>query len=144
MFVLPVGFSLKAHSLSLSIMKVYKSYLDNISIGISALCVVHCIILPIFLSTLPLWGVEVLENPAIELITVLSTLLAGGWAIGKGYWKYHQHLFIPMLFITGLFSMTVANFMQSEALEMLLKGFGAILIVSAHISNWKKCSACCK
>jgi hypothetical protein len=124
-------------------MKVYKSYLDSISIGISALCVVHCIVLPIFLSTLPLWGVEVLENSAIEAITILSTLLAGGWAIGKGYWKYHQHLFIPVLFTAGLFSMMSANFMQTEVLEMLLKGSGAILIVSAHVVNWKKCSACC-
>jgi hypothetical protein len=125
-------------------MKVYKPSLDRISMVVSALCVVHCIVLPLFLTTLPLWGMEVLENPFIETATVLVTLLAGGWAIGRGYIKFHQHLTAPVLFLLGLPLMIMANYVSSESVEMLLKGSGAVLIISAHITNWKQCRLCCE
>lgn len=124
-------------------MKVYKSYLDSISISVSVLCVVHCIVLPIFLTTLSLWDIELLENSYIELLTILCTLVAGGWAIGKGFTKYHQQLAVPVLFVLGIIPMIIANYVEGELLEMILKGCGAVFIISAHITNWKKCSACC-
>jgi uncharacterized membrane protein len=119
----------------------YRSGLDSISIFIASLCIVHCIVLPVFLTTLPLWGFEVLENTFIEIATVLTALLAGGWAIFRGYREYHKSLSIVILFVAGLGSMTAANFLNDEALEMLLKGMGAIVVVAAHIWTRRKCTA---
>jgi len=125
-------------------MKAYKSYLDSFSISVSVLCVAHCIILPIFLSTLSLWGIELLENKYIELLTLLTTLIAGSWAIGKGFIKYHQHLAAPALFVLGMIPMIIANYVEAAWWESILKGSGAICIISAHITNWRKCQACCR
>jgi hypothetical protein len=123
-------------------MTTYKSRFDSISIFVSALCVIHCILLPIFLTTLPLWGFEVMENIWIESGTILISLVAGGWAIWRGYVKHHQRLFIPLLFIAGLSLMITANLIKNEKAEMVLKGAGALLVIVAHVVNWRVCRRC--
>lgn len=120
----------------------YKPAWDNISIFIAALCMVHCIALPLLLTTLPLWGFEVLENPWIELATVITAFLAGGWAIYRGYRRFHKRLSIVVLFFAGLSLLTVANFLHGEVMEMLLKGAGAVLVIIAHVLNWRRCRPC--
>jgi NADH:ubiquinone oxidoreductase subunit H len=122
--------------------KMYKLNLDFFSIAVSVLCAVHCIMLPIVFSTLPLWGMEVLENRYIELGSVLLTLLAGGEAIRKGYMRCHRSLSVVVLFLGGFALMTLANFVEAPAGEMLMKGAGALFVVSAHLTNWVKCKAC--
>lgn len=123
-------------------MSTYRSHLDSISVTVSLLCVIHCVLLPILLTTLPLWGFEVLENSYIEFGTILISLVAGGWAIWKGYWKYHHHISILLLFVSGIGVMITANFTEKEFIEMILKGIGAMLIVTSHIMNWKGCRRC--
>lgn len=122
--------------------KTYKLNLDFFSIAVSVLCAVHCILLPIIFSTLPLWGMEVLENRYIEMGSVFLTLLAGGEAIRKGYIRCHRSLSIVILFLLGFALMTLANFVEVPAGEMLMKGAGALFVVSAHIKNWIKRKAC--
>lgn len=122
--------------------KIVKLNLDFFSIAVSLLCVVHCIGLPILFSTLPLWGMEVLENRFIELASILLTLLAGGEAIRKGYVRYHRSVYIVVVFLLGFSLMTVANFVDAPVWEMLLKGSGALFVIGAHLTNWKKCRAC--
>lgn len=122
--------------------KAFKLNLDFVSIVVSVLCVVHCIGLPILFSTLPLWGMEVLENGYIEVASILLTLVAGGEAIRKGYVRYHRSVSIVVLFLLGFSLMTGANFVVAPVWEMLLKGSGALFVVGAHLTNWKKSRTC--
>ncbi len=123
----------------------YKESLDRISIAVSTICMVHCALLPLFFSTLPLWGIEVLENVWIESLTIIISLGFGGWAIWKGYRKHHHKLLIPLMFISGLLIMIAANLEHAATLEVLLKSGGAIAVIAAHIQNCKyshKCAVC--
>lgn len=122
--------------------KAFKLNLDFVSIVVSVLCVVHCIGLPILFSTLPLWGMEILENRFIELASIMLTLVAGGEAIRKGYVRYHRSVSIVVLFLLGFSLMTGANFVVAPVWEMLLKGSGALFVVGAHLTNWKKSRTC--
>jgi hypothetical protein len=103
---------------------------------------VHCLVLPLFLTTLPIWGFEVLENVYVEMATTITAFLIGGWAIVNGYRKHHKNLFIVGLFTSGLLLMLVAGLRDDEIWEILLKGIGAVFVILAHVRNWRQCRAC--
>ena len=126
-------------------MTTYKAKFDKVSIAVSLACMVHCIALPMLLTTLPFFGIEILENLFIELATIFVAVAIGGWSVWNGYQKHHRRPGIPILFLTGICVMSSANFLQMEKLEMVGKGMGAALLIAAHILNWKQsqqCSVC--
>lgn len=122
--------------------KPYALNLDFFSIVVSLLCALHCILLPLVFSTLPLWGFEVLENSAIEWASIILTLGAGGEAIRKGYTRFHRSRSIVFVFLVGFALMTGANWTEGAATEMVLKGAGALLVIGAHLGNWQKSRSC--
>lgn len=120
-------------------MTSYKSRLDTIGILVAFLCILHCIALPLLLTSATLWGFELMENIYIEIAAVLIAFFAGGWAIFKGYKKFHRDLSIIILFTSGLVLLIAADLLNHELLEMLTKGVGAVLVITAHLINWRKC-----
>jgi len=118
------------------------SLLDKISIGASAACAVHCVLLPLVFTTLPFLGIELMENIFLELATTGISLLIGGWAIWKGYKKHHRNKLILMLFIMGIVLLVTGNLFHAESIEMSLKFSGATLLITAHIYNWQKSRLC--
>jgi hypothetical protein len=125
--------------------QTYKGRMDTLSIFISGLCIIHCIILPLFVSTLSILSIEVLENPWLELITVLLALLIGGAAIFRGYFKFHRKQTVLWLFVIGITLMMIANTME-ESKEAFIKVVGAVMITFGHIRNYRlsrRYSVCC-
>lgn len=124
------------------ILSVYKSIWDKLSIGASIACAVHCVALPLVFTTLPLLGVELLENIYLELCTIAISLFIGGWAVWKGYRKHHRSKLLLVMFIAGILLLVAGNFVTTEAAEMVCKFTGAGLLITAHIVNWRKCKQC--
>lgn len=121
----------------------YRAKLDAIGIGASLACAIHCILLPVFFTTLPFLGIEWLENSTLEIITVSISLLVGSLALLNGYRKHHRYIWPVLVFIIGIGCMLFANIAPvSEHMEMTLKFFGAGLIITAHGFNWKYCRRC--
>jgi hypothetical protein len=116
----------------------YQVKLDLISSLAALVCAVHCVALPLFFSTLPLFGIEIIENKWLELGTILISLLIGGGAIYKGYNYFHKSKWIVALFLLGMVVMIIGNFLHAHATEYFLKISGAVLLVISHIANWKK------
>ena len=119
----------------------YKSRFDAISSLVAFLCLLHCVLLPLFLTTLPLWGFELLENPLIEAGTVLLSLLVGGYAIRRSFTKCHRNAWVVGAFLLGMSFMVAGNFI-SPASEASAKLAGACLVIIAHIQNWRLSRRC--
>jgi drug/metabolite transporter (DMT)-like permease len=120
----------------------YRSIFDKISALASIACAVHCVVLPVFFSSLPFLGIEILENFFIELLTVAISLVIGGWAIFSGYLKHHSNKNIVLLFLAGVIILLISNFITNEGLEITAKIVGAIVLIVAHVKNWKQCKTC--
>ncbi len=122
--------------------KANKSILDRIGIGASLACAVHCILFPLLFTTLPLFGFEVMHNWKIEVLLIFVSFVIGNWALYHGYKKHHHRFWILPAFLIGLSLVIAGNFMIKEWLDMLLKFFGAGLIIVAHIFNLKYNKRC--
>jgi hypothetical protein len=122
----------------------YKGRLDAISVGLSCVCLLHCVLLPAVVAALPVFGVEMLGNRYIELLLLLLALPVGGMALLKSYRRFHKKAALLWLFAIGAVAMISGNF-YGEAVEPVLKIGGAAFITVAHIVNWKiskNASAC--
>lgn len=120
---------------------IQKINLDKIGIGASLLCAIHCAALPVLFTTLPLLGVELLENEKVELGFILFSLVVGSVALYNGY-KKHHHKKPLALFITGISLLLFANFFLEESTETIVKMAGAATIILAHVLNWRGCRQC--
>jgi hypothetical protein len=120
----------------------YEIKWDAIGIGASLACAVHCVLLPVIFTTLTLFGVDILENMFLEIVTVLVSMGAGGWAIWRGYRRLHRQKAVLLYFAIGLLMMVSGNFIEAAPLEMGLKILGAVLMITAHVKNWRGCRGC--
>jgi len=110
-----------------------KLKLDWIGIGTSALCSVHCVLLPILLSSLPVAGINLLENFWIEAGMVCIAFTVGVIAFYQGCFKKHKNKKPLLLFVIG-FSFLLVNLIKDS--NLLVLG-ASLLIVSAHFWNYR-------
>ena len=75
------------------------------ALGVSAglACAIHCALLPLFISTLPLFGINILDNIYFEVSMILVALFIGGFTLWHGYKKHHHKLSPLILFSTSFF-----------------------------------------
>jgi hypothetical protein len=114
----------------------YKGSADAVGMSLSILCVLHCIVLPVFLTTFPFLGMEIIENKYLESVMILLSTFIGGYAIKKGFYRFHKNRWIVAAFLTGLVLLTIGNFLPLAG-EIALKLSGAIMVLSSHMWNYK-------
>jgi MerC mercury resistance protein len=115
----------------------FKINWDAMGIGASLACAIHCAILPLFLSSLSVFGIEVIENKAFEIFMIVLAFGIGVYSLLHGYRKHH-HRFLPLAIFTGGFVFLVLKqvFMQYE---YWLLAIAVIGIVTAHYLNYRLC-----
>ncbi|MCK7553575.1 MerC domain-containing protein [Chitinophaga sedimenti] len=116
---------------------VYQQKWDMISMGASLACAIHCVLLPVLFTTLPLFGMEILENVYLEVLTIMVSLIVGGRAIWRGYRLHHGRVSLLMCFLFGMGLMISGNFVHGSLLEVVAKLGGAVIVVWAHFRNWQ-------
>ena len=120
----------------------YRSVWDKIGISASLVCAVHCVLLPVFFSTLPFLGIEILENPIIEIIVIATSLVVGSWALFNGY-RHYRKSWLLVIFVLGIIVLVISNTMITRrSWEIVLKSIAAVAIVTAHIYNWRFSKRC--
>ncbi|MDP3394687.1 MerC domain-containing protein [Sediminibacterium sp.] len=115
----------------------FKMNWDALGIATSVACAIHCALLPLFLSSLPLFGVNIIENIRFEYFMIVLAFVLGIYALYHGFKKHHHSWWPISLFSLGiLFLIVKVNFHQLE-LILLIPSVG--LIVVAHYLNFKLC-----
>jgi hypothetical protein len=120
----------------------HHSKFDNIEITASVLCAVHCAIVPIILTSLPLFGLGFLANPLIEWTMITLALVIGIYAIGLSYFRTHRRPLPMILLITGFLVIIVGHLFITSWREAIIVPIGGLLIATAHFFNFKYTGAC--
>ena len=113
---------------------IQKINLDTLGISTSVICAVHCAVLPLFLSSLPVFGFEMLHNKLFEYSMIVCAGLIGCLALYHGYKKHHHKKLPLIIFIGGFLFLVLKEIFISFELLLLIPA--ATLIISAHILNF--------
>ncbi len=108
---------------------------DLIGIGASLACAVHCAILPLFLSGLSVFGVNIIHNFWFESGMIAFAFVVGTLSLRHGF-KRHHHSPVPFLLFSGGMLFLFAK-QYWHHYELILLPFAVILIISAHIFNFR-------
>jgi hypothetical protein len=121
--------------------------LDRIGISASMLCAIHCAILPLAMTVLPLLGIGFLAHGWFEIAMISLSITIGVLSLGRSY-RIHRRLNPIFMMIAGatllLFNL-LGHSTHDETLEMLhpfIALLGGIMIISAHRVNMKLCDSC--
>lgn len=124
-------------------MKSTSMNMDKIAIGLSTLCTVHCLLLPIILTLLPALSLNVLADEMFHqwlLVAVIPTSLI---ALTMGC-RQHKNLSVMIFGLLGLTILILTAFFGHDFLgesgEKIASVIGAVVIAFGHIRN----SALCK
>ena len=114
-----------------------KLNLDALGVTASILCAIHCAVLPLLVASLPILGIDILQNPLFEYGMIALAFVIGTTALWHGFNRHHRRL-TPWLLFTGGMSCLIAKEIWS-AYELLILPFAVLLIVSAHWLNYRWC-----
>ena len=110
---------------------------DALGIGASLACAIHCALLPLFLSSLPLFGMNIIDNPGFEVGMIVLAFCVGTYSLYHGYKKHHHSLLPISLFTAGILLLVLKQFFIQYETWLLIPA--VVLIITAHLINYKSC-----
>lgn len=120
----------------------FQSYGDKTAIGLSALCVVHCLLTPLLLILVPSNAVQWISDEAFHHGMLLGVLFSSIIALNLGF-RVHCQRSILFWGAAGLLLLSspllLGHDLIGEHGEKLLTVLGASIIAIGHIKNFKVC-----
>lgn len=132
---------------------------DLLGISLSALCMVHCLALPLIIAVLPALGLSWLADGSFHLSVAVVAVVIGATSFIGGYFD-HRQVLIPAIGLMGLAMLTWAALAEanSETLPACCRPLNAEtetwellpfatpcaagLLITAHLLNCRNCWRC--
>lgn len=116
-------------------------HFDQIAIGLSALCIVHCLAVPLLVAVLPIAAISFGSSAhfhGLMLWLVVPTSVVG-FALG---YRVHRRARIVILGAAGIVVLAAAalwgHSAWNESLEIFVSLGGSLLLAAAHWSNFRE------
>jgi hypothetical protein len=110
---------------------------DGLGIITSLLCAVHCALLPVLLTSLPLFGVNIIHNLLFEWGMIAIAAAVGAYSLYHGFIKHHQQWLPAILFAVGILFLITKQLFHQYEIWLLIPA--VLLIVTAHYQNYRLC-----
>jgi MerC mercury resistance protein len=110
---------------------------DALGIATSVLCAIHCALLPVIMSSLPVFGVNIIHNLFFEWSMIALAFAVGSYSLFHGYIKHHRSLTPVLIFSMGFIFLVLKQFFFQLETSFLL--IAVALIISAHFYNYRLC-----
>lgn len=111
-------------------------WLDGTAVGLSALCLIHCLALPLLVAGLPFlaqFSEDHLHRQMLVVVLPLSIV-----ALGLGY-RHHRSTRIVFAGVVGMLTLvvgaTVAHSSLGLTADRVFTIAGALILASAHFFN---------
>jgi hypothetical protein len=116
---------------------MFKINYDALGIAASIACAIHCAVLPLVISSLPILGINIINNFWFEIFMILLAMSIGLHSLTHGFKKHHHRLLPIVVFIIGIVLLLVKQVFHQYQIWFLVPA--VILIVSAHFINYRQC-----
>ncbi len=110
---------------------------DAMGIATSVACAIHCALLPVLLTTLPIFGVNIIHNLFFEWGMIILAFLVGSYSLFHGFIKHHRSYLPVLIFSIGFIFLVLKQFVLPY--EYLLLAIAVTLIITAHYYNYRLC-----
>ena len=118
-------------------MNWFKINWDAFGIATSLACAIHCALLPLIMSSLPLFGINIIHNIVFEYLMIFLAFIVGAYSLYHGY-KGHHHSFFPIIiFSIGILFLLLKQAFHGFQIWLLIPA--VICIITAHLTNYKLC-----
>lgn len=117
----------------------FKVNWEALGIGASLACAIHCAVLPLFMSSLPLFGVNIIENIFVEVLLLGTAFVIGFTTLWHGYKKHHHKMTSLLLFSTGMVFFALNQFVHFRFSTFLFITPAVVLVIAAHFLNHRYC-----
>jgi hypothetical protein len=107
--------------------------LDRLAIGLSGLCLLHCVASALVLTLLASAGGAML-NPLVHEIGLAIAVVIGAAALGQGYAR-HRDRFPVAVGLVGLAIMAAAMILPHGLIEIPVTIFGVSILAFGHYLN---------
>lgn len=125
-------------------MKTLIRFADYAGMAASALCLVHCLAMPLLLAAFPLLGLGG-DHHALHDALLLGVTVPVLLALVPGYLKHRDPVALS-LGVAGLLSFLVAVFLLGPRVGEMAETAGAVLssvlLLGAHVRNHRYCKDC--
>ena len=116
---------------------MFKINYDALGIAASIACAIHCAVLPLVISSLPILGINIINNFWFEIFMILLAMGIGLHSLTHGFKKHHHRILPIIVFIIGISLLLVKQILHQYQIWFLVPA--VILIVSAHFINYRQC-----
>lgn len=110
---------------------------DALGITSTLACAIHCALLPLFLNSLPLFGLNIINNTFFEASMIAFAFGIGGYSLLHGYKRHHHKTFPLLIFFAGFIFLVLKQFFIQYEEWLLIPA--VLFIVSAHLINYRDC-----
>lgn len=110
---------------------------DALGIGTSILCAIHCALLPIIATSLPIFGINIIHNLVFEWGMIALAFVVGSYSLFQGYVKHHRSFTPIYIFAIGFIFLILKQVFHQYEIWFLV--FAVALIISAHYYNYTLC-----
>ncbi|MFD2872565.1 MerC domain-containing protein [Mucilaginibacter ximonensis] len=118
------------------------SKLDHIGITASTLCAIHCAVVPVILTFLPLAGIGFLATPLFEWTMIGLALLLGVMSILLSYVRTHRRTLPLLMLVAGFAAVVLGHIYLRGWIEAVVVPLGGLTIAAAHFVNFKYVGSC--
>ena len=117
--------------------------LDRLSIVLSGICIVHCLLTPIALTILPIFALSsFVEDILFHQLMLWLVLPSSSIALFIGCRK-HRNFSIAASGILGMLVLVLVAFLGhqiiSPTLERILTSVGGLILAYSHFLNYRAC-----
>ncbi|MEJ7737765.1 MAG: MerC domain-containing protein [Chitinophagaceae bacterium] len=110
---------------------------DALGITTSLACAIHCAVLPFLLTSLPVFGINIIDNISFEYFMISLALLIGSYTLSHGYRKHHHSLLPLIIFCAGILLLFAKQEWHNWQMWFLIPAVSGI--VYAHYLNYRMC-----
>ena len=117
--------------------RMFKINYDALGITASLACAIHCAVLPLLMTSLPVFGINIINNYFFEYGMISLAFVIGIFALYHGYKEHHHRPFPILLFSGGISFLLLKEWFQQYHIWLLIPA--VLLIVLAHYLNYRLC-----
>ena len=111
---------------------------DFMGMATSIACAIHCAILPLVITSLPIFGINIVNNSSFEWMMIGIAFMVGCYALAHGYQRHHKNMRPLLLFTAGFIFLILKQFFYAHEYVFLVPAVSFILY--AHFLNFRYCS----